>query len=557
MLRLLIACTLITACSLLCGCATTSTNRIATDHYVSTNTVENTNEDLLFVSDHMFASKVKQIDNFWFNSSSSNRNPIYILNFDHEGRLINAPELCRAAHDIKESLTVSGEMPITNILVVSYGWNHDFESASQDYFDILSAFREHVDAFSKTRSIGRFAIICVAWPSRASSISKLVSDIIPGAETSKLPGEFVDYATFPFSFWSKASLADYIGIGDLRRSLNYLYSETYDKIITSDVQPSMFLVGHSFGCRILSALVCPFHSPFDFIDHRNNQSGDLLGTRSREALAYYRSIRCALFVQPAMTEQWLSSETNFPIIVTQSRYDHLNSSLFPIGNVIINGDGAATFSAFARVLSETSMTNAMSRVLMGGVFRPLFEAFAATESVFSTCFIFPASYLMGEWREFADGGWSLRTNYIANSLAQLPGAEVIIQSGLKNDGWRKGVFDFGPAYESVGRMAYPLPRSVESIVNRDGLSVSNGISYVNMDSVISKSMIWKCDCAQDITCAGFPLWDYTIGWLDPVGSHDDYGYRCSNKRKVQVSDLITLILERYATDRGKNRAMRP
>jgi hypothetical protein len=94
---------------------------------------------------------------------------------------------------------------------------------------------------------------------------------------------------------------------------------------------------------------------------------------------------------------------------------------------------------------------------------------------------------------------------------------------LGNASYHKGAFNLGSMNESAARIVRETGRDVpvwlNQIVSTNGgqtnLSLNPGITFANAQQVVSRSFITpKLNYNSKWA-------DYTVGWLDPVGSHDD------------------------------------
>jgi len=267
----------------------------------------------------------------------------YVLQFDSEGRLVNFNTLFQAVTEIQQSTqngnTTSGG-PITNILVLSYGWNYDNSTIEGNYNGLLSNYDAYIASAGQKlgpgNPVGPTAVICLSWPASYPLVVQWLADLIPGTDFTR--AVLLDVA-FPLSFWAKTSLADRVGYGDLQQSLAYLCSQACD----GGYQPNIYLVGHSFGCRaVVGAMrrrqpsnAFAFGSVFNLFTHTN-----LNQTAQRATEEFRQHIKGAVLIQPAMAEANLPDEQDcaqFPVLVTQSRYDHVNGVLYPMTSVPFNG----------------------------------------------------------------------------------------------------------------------------------------------------------------------------------------------------------------------------
>ena len=123
-----------------------------------------------------------------------------------------------------------------------------------------------------------------------------------------------------------------------------------------------------------------------------------------------------------------------------------------------------------------------------------------------------------------------------------------MEEAIGNNGYHKGLFNLGKWNESAARVGSQFPKPLNSIViPKNGskfLSVKSGIQYINAQDVIDRSAY--CDCINYNTrffskAAPEHVFYGLVGWLDPVGSHDDY-FPHNDSDDVQVFDVIHSLL---------------
>jgi hypothetical protein len=482
-----------------------------------------------------------QADNYKNSFSQPKRRNTYILQFDVNGQLANFNTLFQAINDIKDSRTTTNAGgPITNIVVLSYGWNHDIDAFEEDYSDLLSNYDLYIsNNYPRTTLTPDVptATICVSWPSGYSMMGKSLTDLVPGSTLPRTLAAPLDVA-FPLSVWAKSSLADRIGYGDLPQALEYLYANAYG----GEFQPNIYLIGHSFGCRVISGAIRKYppspwiiYEPFfKALDIKRSK------TTRGHTYEYCRHIKGAVLIQPAMANANLPLAedcTDFPLLVTQSHYDHLNGVLYPLANIPFNGvDSSFTTFFYRRLPPGKPQPKPVWLYLSQLTFEALRIPFGIADSVE----FLPLSYLRGQcWELGRDNQQSCRTNYITSTLAQVPFVKIPIQQLKINSGYQKGLFDLGIWHESAGRIRFDHANilSADQTVNSNnpptGLTnIHNGIQYVNSDDLVSRSII------SDKIDYWNPYWNYTIGQVDPIGSHDDYEPNIDQRKHPQILDWI-------------------
>jgi hypothetical protein len=275
---------------------------------------------------------------------------------------------------------------------------------------------------------------------------------------------------------------------------------------------------------------------------------------------YNKYIKGAIFVEPAMTKDDLPSPntcTNFPLLVTQSRHDHLNNLIFPIANIPYNTEYADDFDAFSsRYLTRPSNEQSNSfAARMSGIQGDIVGAVIGLPrfplTVVESVLLWPPSWIYGQSIEIKKSGFSLRTNYLANTFAQLPVLDYPVREWLGDNSNYKGLFNLGVWNESASRISPTPPVSVASIVTSDNglpfLNVPNGITYINAQEVIRRSIFNNPKFPRNIDYEK-PSEDYTVGWVDPIGSHADYLPNPDVKDNPQIYSLFYTLIH----DQRKN-----
>jgi hypothetical protein len=477
----------------------------------------------------------------------------YQLSFDRYGRLTNPYELDIAVSEL------AAHPEVERIAIVAYGWDNDGEASLGAYDALLHGILEQLP--------GRTAIIGIAWDSSQTGIRKLLNDIVPLPVIADSVAAIPDRVLFPLSFWSKAAMADRIGFGGLRGALNELFGAAYPE---GTRHPELYLIGHSFGTRILCALLT-----------------DKLGIQKVGAAPFASQphVRGALLIQPALAAANLPREPSFPIMITQSEHDHANGFLFPIANVIVN---AYSFTAAEAVIQQRlfapvertakSAAKGAGDALGRGddaeqaapveepeqkpgtarrILRPLqfpAQAYRATRRTSSELLGIPGAALFSLVAvpvQYAYAqGVGLASNpvdHVMDTLAQVPGVEIGVSltgSALGREvpwGRRsKGFLALGGLHESLGRLATPawpgkLPyawytlKTLESAppAAKDcALPSCTGVLLVDVSDGVGGG--WYGDLRN-------PWINGTLGWLDPIGTHSVYA-------DPQIVGLLTKLI---------------
>jgi hypothetical protein len=249
---------------------------------------------------------------------------LYMLSFDSDGDLTSPLELELAISELSRS-------QLARVVIVSYGWAYDKDSS-------YTAYRELIDDITEASGGSvhgtDLAVIGIGWDSSLTGFSKLLNDIIPFPMLADAIAWLPDQLLMPTSFWSKAALADRIAYGGLRSTLNSLFARAYPD---PDHQPEIFLLGHSFGTRIVSGLM---KERVGFVTVRS------------EPFAAASQVRGAVLLQPALSQLNLHLSAEYPILITQSQHDHALGAMFPVANVLINAYGFSMFEGLSALLGR-------------------------------------------------------------------------------------------------------------------------------------------------------------------------------------------------------------
>ena len=430
---------------------------------------------------------------------------VYFLEFDRQGNLVNPTEVIRAAKDIKER----GDK---KILLLSFGWMNSRDKARETYTEFIKDYQEKL----KIPALNGWSIFCVSWDSSTKVFSSIGQDLLIVQNVTAIVGGLLDILLTPLTFWSKASLARKIGHGDLKEAIEYVVEKAYP---VKDLRQNLeiHLVAHSFGGIIMSK----------FAD-----SG-------MESFKYRTFLRSSVLILPAMIS-WNIPTSPERIVIIQSKYDHANSFLYPIANLLLNT--LAIDSARATLGGDFGRSGPRKESVSVSVAK---DIGALPIGFVWSLVITPINYLVAQAHEIA----SRNVNYIPDTLSQLPGTEVLID-GLdsilpKENNWgkrNKGLFNMGATAESVTRTPSWTNRSddgfnfgretsgiidIKTLLNRTG-PFPRKLTYIDASEVID-GISWA-----DVDM-GTPIVDYTIGWLDPIGAHTDY-------HQLEVYQIIHRVL---------------
>jgi hypothetical protein len=450
---------------------------------------------------------------------------LYILSFNRWGELENPAELELAMAELKE------RRQIERIIIFSYGWANDGEASYHTYRTLLQDIAAHAPP---DRPRPPTAVIAVGWDSSQTGFRKLFNNIIPFPGIANALAWLPDNLLFPISFWSKSAQADRIGFGGLRTALNQIFS-LYEG---GADHPDVFLIGHSFGTRILSGLMI-----------------DSLGTVDvgSEPFIAAEHVRGAVLLQPALASNNLDYKGGYPVLVTMSRHDHANGFLYPIANMFLNSYGFTLFEALVqrRLLAPVhegvgTVTGVVTAPLPGAPGAPEVvgrtahlgrrtagELLALPLSFAFTLITTPLNYAYIQVR----GLVTRPVGHVMDTLAQIPVVEIPVE-GLdrllgREVPWgqrSKGLFTIGPLHDAAGRMVALRAFGPENpdVYALDELPESPPVEVFAVDaSEIVREGIYGLDLGNSAV-------DFTIGWLDPIGAHSDY----TNKGVVRLMSFI-------------------
>jgi pimeloyl-ACP methyl ester carboxylesterase len=460
---------------------------------------------------------------------------IFVLGFNSWGELTTPGELELAERELE-----AAKHEIDRVVVLSYGWAYEAESSYASYQHMIGDLSGGQGLPPRTFVIG------VGWDSSLTGFRKLVNDVVPLPGIANAIAWIPDHTLFPLSFWSKAATADRIGFGGLRTAMNRLLSHA-----DPERPPGILLIGHSFGTRVVSALV---------LEHLG-----ILPVRA-EPFAGAAQVEGMMLFQPASVPANLNRYARYPVVVTMSRHDHANGFLFPVANVPLNAFGFTAFEALLR--GPVDLARASARKAVGAVRkalpgvrepkepepppsrqpedvefqalrempgqgeyvlrRTLVEVAALPAALAFTLVATPLNYA------YVQGHGLVRNpvTHVLDTLAQLPLVEIPVDGlswALGREvpfGQRsKGFLEFGPVLEPVGRLLSPVvtgprlhpPVSPAAAFDDSapcGLVVCEGLLVVDASDHITRGALGEN--------LGNPFWDYTLGWLDPIGAHGDY-----------------------------------
>lgn len=101
--------------------------------------------------------------------------PYFEARFDHKAGLQNEPEVQQALDFVGQ-----GAETVTDLLVISHGWNNDMAEARDLYKSILQSVRAELDSGKVPLGGRKFAVLAVLWPSKKFA----ERDLIPSGAAS-------------------------------------------------------------------------------------------------------------------------------------------------------------------------------------------------------------------------------------------------------------------------------------------------------------------------------------------------------------------------------------
>ncbi|MBT5550242.1 MAG: alpha/beta hydrolase fold domain-containing protein [Nitrospina sp.] len=261
----------------------------------------------------------------------------------------------------------------------------------------------------------------------------------------------------------------------------------------------IYLVGHSFGGRLLGALAETWK------------------------FTYSGYIKGVVLIQPAMALFFAPEGAKYPTVITQSRHDHANSLLYPLASLARNND----ITKYWEFLEEDKTDDKISRALKQFARFPI--------SIVQTAVLTPFSYFYSQYKEISARG----LNYIPDTLAQIPVAEIPVQAidqafGENGKGkfeWgekNKGLFNMGYISESAARLQFPgylsefgfpdhsIGYDIKDFLEKkenEAWWLTKPIIYVDATEVIKEGQFFSLSNKW---------YDPTISWLDPIGSHQNF-----------------------------------
>jgi hypothetical protein len=313
--------------------------------------------------------------------------------------------------------------------------------------------------------------------------------------------------------------------------------------------PTIVLIGHSFGTRIVSGLMM--------------ERLGVISVRSDPFIAA-EHVRLALLLQPAAVSPNLHRDARYPVVATMSRHDRANGFLFPIANIPLNAFGFSAFEALLRFRLMRPLGTTVDTVggavgapvrgagvaATGGSrrafpwWRTLAEVAAIPASLAFTLVALPVNYayIQGRGLVTRPGG------HLMDTLAQLPLIEIPVE--LLDDAlghevpWgqqSRGLLTLGVLQDPVGRMLLPppfgrrthTPFSPEQVRAAAGgtecnLPICQGLLVVDASRYVRRGMF-----GENLENSAV---DFTIGWLDPIGAHADY-------KNPELGDLLSYVIE--------------
>lgn len=192
---------------------------------------------------------------------------IYVLEFDHNGRLASHQEVARAIREINNDNDIDGA------IVLSLGWGHNRDDIVSDYYFLLNKYINWKNDYIKLNNLkiskNKKAVFLISWESSLTGFGHFFGDLLP------FSNGFANYfsAPFqPFTYWSKARQADKIGFGDLKYAMRTIVNGLSNK----NRPLNIYVVAHSFGSRIVTGMLNSSENQEDDIPFNNIKGGLLI-----------------------------------------------------------------------------------------------------------------------------------------------------------------------------------------------------------------------------------------------------------------------------------------
>jgi hypothetical protein len=438
---------------------------------------------------------------------------IYVLEFDHNGKLTSPQEIARAIRELSVDKTVDAA------IIMSLGWGHNRDNLVSDYNELLKKYSDWKKGAKKPNGKPK-AIFAISWESSLTGFGHLLGDILP------IPNEIANSISIPFqplTYWSKARQADKIGFGDLKIAI----TEVIKNIDRTGTKPlNIYVLAHSFGSRIVTGMLNRSENP-----EMNLPEGQIKG---------------GILILPALSSYELHSLGNkhenhdsvnkfgpsYPLLVVQSRHDHLNRLIFPLANIPLNSGYLRYSDIFRTSLLKNLGNNETVASLYDYALFPFMFPYSAM--------VFADSYITGQFNEINQRGWLL----LPDTLTQLPFIEIPFESINKQierdsspEAWgaqHKGLFHVGAMHESATTYVNPHANRIFDLMtsalpldsiggkalvhpsqNHLNNRLPNGIIPIDLSEKINKGIFFEEPLNESVV-------DWTVGWLDPVGAHTDW-----------------------------------
>jgi hypothetical protein len=470
-----------------------------------------------------------------------NINPyFYVLDFDIDGNLTSPEEAARAIRE----LSSTDSKNVDAAILLSLGWAHDKKSIAYDYRDLLDKFYNWAKQNNKSLdTLKNKAIFVISWESSLSGVGQFFGDILP------IPNSILDKSSkifLPFTFWAKARQADKIGFRDLKQTMSKVFDDiNNNRKIQNKNNLDLYIIGHSFGSRILTGMLTPIHG--DSVDQKN---------QSTESDFPIKNVKGGLLIQPAMSSNELHyltktsfdrknkifTEPPYPLLVTESSHDHANRFLFPLASIPLNPAYLRSTDWFKAYFIGNYQDHRILHDFIDYASIPFWIPYSIILSAEHYLFETPFE-LIERWPD-----------YIPDTFTQLPIIEIPFECCQDNklsepDGYwgqrHKGIFHLGSLNESAativtknslmasyfGHQALVHKVTTQAKLLENINKLPNGIIPIDMSEEIDTGVIFEEDLSANPSLA-----DWTIGWLDPVGSHSDFEI-------PEVYELIYKLLE--------------
>lgn len=357
---------------------------------------------------------------------------------------------------------------------------------------------------NKNHSTKKTIIIGIAWDSKSLGVNTFLSDLLLAPNSAELIAIPPDLLLFLFTFWPKALLADNIGREGLRNDVEEIY-RNIEKI--GKKPPNLFLIGHSFGARLVSALARrTFH----------------LGEGGTQSLLFQTKLKAVILLQPAMNQLLLPSgeiprdspykPIEFPVVVSQTKLDYANGFLYPLANSLFDTNLTGFF--------ESQLPKLSPEILQ----KIRFDYFRYISPIIGPAFS-PYSYSVTALRNI----YCRPIDVVFDTVAQIPilKTPIVLVDQFALRSWKRdwGVKHRGLLSIEINESA--ARRDVDAAsVNYGELFVQHSLTDLGKETLTQSGQVFV-----DISSIyDRSIWrELFVDWIDVIGTHN-----CIKNREIHA-----------------------